>query len=139
VGPHPSDLFTVCTYLDNTPPTNRFALLEPPHASRLDLSLHAENGKEVPTTRAGDALCKSVPSRLRSRGNILCLVSGLPSRFDAPFDLRDCFKVSDSGAYILTVTARLSALKAYPDVVALDLPATQVRVMLTENDLEHSQ
>jgi len=138
VGPHPSEQLKVFTYLGNTRSTNRFGLLEPPHGCRLDLSLRDKNGKEVPRTRAGDALRKAVPSRLRSNGNILFLFPGVPTRFDAPFDLRDCFKLTEPGTYILTVKARLYALKAYPDYVPIDLPATQVSVRLTEVDLEHS-
>lgn len=140
IGPHPSDQLKVFTFLCNTRSTNRYGLFEPPHGCRLDMSLSDKNGREVSRTRAGDALCKAVPSRLRSSGNVLLLEPGVPTRFDDHFDVRDCFKVTQPGTYILRLKARLYALKKpYPDYVSIDLPAAQVHVVLRELDFERSQ
>jgi hypothetical protein len=140
VGPHPSDQLKVFTYLGNTRSTNRYGLLIPPHGCRLDLSLRDKNGNEVPRTRTGNALCKAVPSGLRYKGYPCSLVPGAPTRFDDPFDVRDCFKVKEPGTYLLTLKPRLYALKKpYPDYERVDLPATQVNIILREADLEPSQ
>ncbi len=137
---HPADQLQVFTCLGNTRSTNRSGLLIPPHGCCLDLSLRGLDGKEVPKTSAGKALCRPVPSALRSVAYFCTLVPGVPHQFDAPFDLRTCFRIKQPGIYILTLKPRLyDAKKPYPQYDRLDLPAAQIKVVLSEADLEPSQ
>jgi hypothetical protein len=100
-----------------------------------EITLRTQDGKMVRRTARGDALCKSPGGSLLA-GTIVVLESKTPYDFDRLFDLRDCFEITKAGTYILTIKARLYAVKGYQDFVILDLPEARLEVVLHEAEIK---
>jgi len=135
VGTLNNDTFKVFTALYNTTSSNIYGLWRLPSGYRFeDVSLKKKSGEAIPRTRAGNRLCKA-PWWDLSDGRIIILESKFPEYFDELFDVRDCFKIQDAGAYTLTIKARLYLITGNRAFTKLDLPEAHVDFVLTNSDL----
>lgn len=128
--------FKMLTFLNDTKATNIYGLWRLPSGYRFEtITLKTKEGEVIKRTAKGNAFCKEPPWYL-SDGKIVILSPKLLEEFDEPFDLRDCFKIKKAGTYILTVKARLYAMKSYNEFVRLDIPEVSIEVVLHEADLQ---
>jgi hypothetical protein len=136
IGPSTADKFKIDTFLNDTNSTDIYGLWELPPGYRFEkITLKTKAGEEIKKTSKGNALCKT-PLWYLSDGRTVVLNPKFLEDFDELFDPRDCFKIKKAGSYILTVKARLYAMKSYNEFVKLDIPEASIEVVFTENDLE---
>jgi hypothetical protein len=137
IGPSAADKFKMFTYLNDTNSTSIYGLWKLPPGYRFEkMILKTKAGEEIKKTSKGNALCKS-PFWNLSDGRTVVLNPKLLEDFDEPFDPRDCFKIKKAGSYILTVKARLYAMKSYNEFVKLDIPEVSIEVKLPAPDSEN--
>jgi len=136
IGPTTSDKFKMFTFLNDTNLTTIYGLWKLPPGYRFEeITLKTKEGEEIKKTSKSNALCKS-PHWHLSDGKTVVLNPKLLEDFDEPFDLRDCFNIKKAGTYILTVKARLYAMKSYNEFVKLDIPEVSLEVVLQDSDLK---
>jgi hypothetical protein len=136
VGPGISNAYKVFTYLYNSNSNRVYGTLEPPHGQRLDMVLKDAAGKEVPQTKFGASLSKSLVPGLHTEFNNCVLQSGVLFHYDTSFDLRDAFKINQPGTFVLTIKPRLYRLTEYPNRVPFPVPEVSISLTLTKDDLE---
>ena len=135
IGKEAADKFKVLTFLYNQGTNTIFGLWRLPSGYRLEMTLKNKSGEEVAKTHKGKALSMTPFSWTLPEGHVVVLDPKSPSDYDAMFDLRSCFNIKKSGAYILTIKARLYAMSGFQKYVELDLPEAQVDVVLSDSDL----
>ena len=136
IGPSSSEKFKIFTFLNDTNATTIYGLWKLPLGYRFEgILLKDLTGSEIKQTATGDALCKT-PHWDLFDGKAVVLNPKLLEVFDAPFDIRNCFKISKAGIYFLTVKPRLYSMKSYNELVKLDIPEVCIKVTLSESDLE---
>ena len=136
-------LFRVYTYLYVE--TNFWFGLYPPNGHRLSLSLKDAGGNEVEKTKVGKAISKPVgliareQMKLRAeqmQGGSDLLAPKYPARYEAPFNLLDCFKVEKPGTNTLAVGTTLYKLSKNGGIYEIALPPVFIKVPITQIDLD---
>jgi len=135
----------VFTYLYDE--TNFWIGLYPPSGYRLSLSLKNAEGKDVEKTKEGNNISKPVgviiknQIRMRPETRVQAgfdfLPQQVPDRYEAPFNLLDCFKVEKPGTNTLTVGAVIYKKINDGGIYGIALPPVSIRVPITQADLDN--